>query len=65
MSGFLSACDNSGKLWEKIGGIEIRLTALEQQCKELNANISSIQVVMDALQENDYITGVSVVFGRW
>ncbi len=61
MSGFLSACDNSGKLWEKIGGIEIRLTALEQQCKELNANISSIQVVMDALQENDYITGVSVV----
>ncbi|MDE7074407.1 MAG: DUF4988 domain-containing protein, partial [Odoribacter sp.] len=57
----LLACDSNDKLWEKIGGIETRLTALEQQCKELNENISSLRVMMEALQENDYITGVAVV----
>lgn len=57
----LFACNDNDKLWERIGNIETRLTALEQQCKELNTNITSLQVMMEALQGNDYITGVSVV----
>ena len=31
---------------------------LKQQCEQMNTNISSLQTIVDALQENDYVTGV-------
>lgn len=57
----LFSCHKHDKLWDSIVNIENRLTAIEQQCKEMNTNISSMRVVVDAVQNNDYVTGVSAV----
>lgn len=57
----LFSCHKHDKLWDSITDIEHRLTVLEQQCKEMNTNISSMRVVVDVVQNNDYVTGVSTV----
>lgn len=31
---------------------------LEQLCQQMNTNISSLQTIVSALQNNDYVTGV-------
>ena len=38
-----------------------RVTALEEQCKQMNTNISSLQTIVTALQDNDYVTGVAPI----
>ncbi len=38
-----------------------RVTALEEQCKQMNTNISSLQTIVTALQSNDYVTGVAPI----
>ena len=38
-----------------------RVTALEEQCKQMNTNISSLQTIVTALQNNDYVTGVAPI----
>ncbi len=57
----LSGCHKHDKLWNSIVDIEHRLTVLEQVCAEMNTNISSMRVVVDVVQNNDYVTGVSTV----
>ncbi len=51
-----SACHN--ELWEAIDGLDSRITKLEELCKEMNTNITSLQTIVDVLQSNDFITGV-------
>ena len=51
-----SACHN--ELWEAIDGLDSRVTKLEELCKEMNTNITSLQTIVDVLQANDYITGI-------
>jgi hypothetical protein len=51
-----SACHN--ELWEAIDGLDSRVTKLEELCKEMNTNITSLQTIVDVLQSNDFITGV-------
>ena len=51
-----SACHD--ELWDKINDLDGRLTQLEEQCKEMNTNIESLQTIVDALQSNDYITSI-------
>ena len=57
----LSSCHKHDKLWDSIVDIEHRLTTLEQQCREMNTNIASMQVMVDVMQNNDYVTGVSTI----
>ncbi len=38
-----------------------RVTALEEQCKQMNTNISSLQTIVTALQNNDFVTGVAPI----
>ena len=45
-------------IWDKLNSLENRVTALEQLCKQMNTNISSLQTIVTALQKNDYVTGV-------
>ena len=61
--GLLVACSkyDDGKLWDKVNDLDSRLAALEKQCKEMNTNIASMKVILDALQTNDYITNVTVI----
>ena len=51
-----SACHN--ELWEAIDGLDSRVTKLEELCKEMNTNITSLQTIVDVLQSNGCITGV-------
>ena len=38
-----------------------RVAKLEELCKQMNTNISSLQTIVTALQNNDYVTGVTPV----
>ena len=51
-----SACHND--IWDAIDGLDSRVTKLEELCKEMNTNITSLQTIVDVLQSNDYITGI-------
>ena len=51
-----SACHND--IWDAIDGLDSRVTKLEELCKEMNTNITSLQTVVSVLQSNDFITGV-------
>ena len=46
---------------EDIEDLQERVTALEEMCREMNSNISAMQAIVNALQNNDYITSVTPV----
>ena len=48
-------------IWNKSEYIDSRLTALEELCSRMNTNITSLQLIVEALQGNDYVTGVTPV----
>lgn len=50
--------DDSG-LRNDLNDLENRVEKLEELCKQMNTNISSLQSIVTALQSNDYITSVS------
>lgn len=45
-------------LWDAIRDHEARISALEELCREINTNIESLQSIVKALKDNDYITSV-------
>ncbi|MBE6195899.1 MAG: DUF5018 domain-containing protein [Rikenellaceae bacterium] len=45
-------------VWDKIREMDSRLEYLEDVCKEMNTNISALQTIVEALQKNDYVTGI-------
>ncbi len=59
----VSSCSNfdDTDIWNKLNDHEKRIVALEELCKQMNTNISSLQSIVNALQKNDYITNVSPV----
>ena len=52
----LTACH--GDIWDAIDDLDARVARLEELCKEMNTNISSLQTIVSVLQENDVITGI-------
>ena len=48
-------------IWNKSEYIDSRLAALEELCSRMNTNITSLQLIVEALQGNDYVTGVTPV----
>lgn len=58
----LSSCEyDDGKIWDSVHGLEDRVAKLEELCKQMNTNISSLQTIVTALKNNDYVTGVTPV----
>ena len=51
-----SACHND--IWDAIDGLDSRVTKLEELCKEMNTNITSLQTIVSVLQSNDFITSI-------
>ena len=45
-------------MWNKNEDMGSRLSALEELCSQMNTNITSLRQIVDALQDNDYVTGV-------
>ena len=50
-------------MWNKNEDMGSRLAALERLCDRMNTNIASLQRIVEALQANDYVTGVAPVVG--
>ena len=58
----LTSCKyDDDELMKRIDSIENRLIELEKQCKQININISSLQTIINALNDQDYIVSVSEV----
>ena len=53
---FFTACHDD--IWNAIDDLDGRVTKLEELCKEMNTNITSLQTIVDVLQSNDFITGI-------
>ena len=53
---FFTACHKS--IWEELENLDQRVTKLEELCKEMNTNITSLQTIVSVLQSNDFITGI-------
>ncbi len=45
----------------RLDNLEDRLERLEELCMKLNTNIASLQTIITALQNNDYVTGVTPI----
>lgn len=45
----------------QINDLENRVANLEQLCQQMNTNISSMQTILNALQERDYITSITPI----
>lgn len=45
----------------RVDDLENRVAKLEELCKQMNTNISSLQSIVAALQNNDYVTGVAPI----
>ena len=58
---FSSCKYDDDDLWSSLHGLEDRVAKLEELCKQMNTNISSLQTIVTALQSNDYITGVTPI----
>ena len=48
-------------LWDSVNGLENRVAKLEELCKQMNTNISSLQEIVKALKERESITNVSTL----
>ena len=48
-------------LTNRIDNLEERVKTLEELCRQMNTNISSLQTIVTALQNNDYVTGVAPI----
>ena len=58
----LTSCKyDDDEIWNSVHGLENRVAKLEELCKQMNTNISSLQTIVSALQNNDYVTGVTPV----
>ena len=56
----LTSCKyNDDDLWNSVHGLENRVAKLEELCKQMNTNISSLQTIVTALQNNVYVTGTT------
>lgn len=58
---FTSCKYDDDDIWNSVHGLENRVTKLEELCKQMNTNISSLQTIVTALQNNDYVTGITPV----
>lgn len=63
VGGFSSCSENYNDAWikEAIEYLNNRVSALEEWCKTANSNISSLQALISAMEQNDYITSVTPV----
>ncbi len=59
----LTGCDlfDDSKLLDRIDGMEDKVTGLEELCEEMNANLSSLKTLVDAVENRDYITDMTPV----
>ncbi|MBQ8772941.1 MAG: hypothetical protein IJZ17_00480, partial [Muribaculaceae bacterium] len=61
---FMAGCSkeyDDSALVGRVDNLESRVQKLEQLCQQMNTNISSLQTIVTALQNNDYVIGVTPI----
>ena len=58
---FASCTDDNDDLWDAIDDLENRVTILEELCSQMNTNLSSLQSIVDVLENGDYITNIAPI----
>ena len=48
-------------LWDRVNDHEDRITALEEQCTEMNSNIEALRALIEAMEGGNYITNVEPI----
>ena len=63
---FASCSDeyDDSALTGRVDNLENRVAKLEELCKQMNTNISSLQTIVTALQKNDYVTNVTPIMDK-
>lgn len=49
------------EIWGTLDDHEERISRLEELCSQINTNISSLQTLVSALEQNDYVTSVTPI----
>lgn len=49
------------RLGDRMDSLEDRIEALEELCAQINTNIASLQTLVNAVQNNDYITSIAPI----
>ena len=57
----VTSCYDHSSILETLNDHEKRIAQLEEWCKQVNTNISSLQSVINALEQNDYVTNVTPI----
>lgn len=58
----LTGCQFDDKeIWDELNDLDGRVSALEQWSKTVNTNINALQGLVSALENDDYITGITPV----
>ena len=55
----VTGCYDDTLIWDKLEDHENRIITLEEMCERMNTNITFMQTMISALQNNDYVTGVT------
>ena len=57
----LTGCYDDSALWTEVNDHEARLAKLETLCSQMNTNISSLQTIVSALEDADYVTNITPI----
>ena len=58
----LTSCKyDDDDLWNSVHGLENRVAKLEELCKQMNTNISSLQTIVTALQTTSMLRGLHLL----
>ena len=52
------SCTNLDEVWAELRDHEERIQKLEALCNKLNSNVEAIQIILTALEQNDYVTDI-------
>ncbi len=61
LAGLVSCRYDDSEIWNKVNGNEARIAVLEEQCRGFNQDLQTLRTIVNALQGNDYVTGVAEV----
>lgn len=52
---------DDSSIWEELKEHESRILKLETLCNQMNTNVTSLQTIVTALQENDYVKNIAPI----
>lgn len=58
----LISCNNKDSMWlNAVTDLDSRVTTLEELCAQMNTNITSLQTIVKAFQDRDYVTNAAEI----